>query len=56
MFIRRMVFVVAVLCGPALAAAEVSFDLPSSIECREVSPVGFADAHPLVTSIDVAME
>ena len=52
MWIRTLVFAVALCCSSLLAAAEVSFDLPSSIECREVSPDGFGDAHPALKVIE----
>jgi hypothetical protein len=52
MFIRTVVFAVVMACGSLLAAAEVSFDLPSSIECRQVTPEGFAAAHPALKVIE----
>jgi hypothetical protein len=52
MSIRTMVFVGAALCVSLVSAAEIAFDLPSSIECREVTPEGFAEAHSMLKVIE----
>jgi len=48
------IFVLSLLVGkPALVqAAHVAFDLPSTIECRDVTPADFAAAHPTLKVIE----
>src|SRR5262249_34525397 len=49
--VRLLAFVVVVV--PSLAAAaQVGFDLPGAIECREVTPADFAAAHPTLKVIE----
>ncbi len=53
----RMLAIVAWLmaAGPMAGAVQVAFDVPSTIECRDVTPPEFAAAHPNRKVIEARM-
>ncbi|HEX3724999.1 MAG TPA: hypothetical protein VHV08_02100 [Pirellulales bacterium] len=52
MSIRNLLVVVVWLMAASVQGAQVCFDLPSSIECRETTPESFAQAHPMLKVIE----
>ena len=58
--LRRCFFVtlsvaLSMLCCVDLLAAQISFDLPDTIECRDVTPSDFAASHPTLKVIEAKL-
>jgi hypothetical protein len=52
MFHRAWMLGIVLLSARPIAAAEVTFDVPASIECHDVTPESFAEAHPMLKVIE----
>lgn len=54
-FFMAIAVAVSTLCCVELRAAQISFDLPDTIECRDVTPPDFAASHPTLKVIEAKL-